>query len=82
MPATGRVRALNAALGEAGFEVAQGRTAPGILLQYLTPCLPRTSISKIVLPKSSWSATVTFRNSGRHDSSGNWSVAGSVVWVS
>jgi len=57
--------------GEAGFEVAQRAiTTPGILLQYPTPRLPRTSISKIVLPKSSSSTTVTSRNSRRHASSG------------
>ena len=45
--------------GEAGFEVAQRAiTTPGILLQYPTPRLPRTSISKIVLPKSSLTTVI------------------------
>ena len=48
---------------EAGFEVAQkGVTAPSIVLQYPTPRFPRTSISRIVLPKSSSSTIVTSRN--------------------
>ena len=57
--------------GEAGFEVAQ-RAAwhRAYSCKYPTPRLPRTSISKIVLPKSSSSATVTSRNSRRHASSG------------
>ena len=41
---------------------SKGLTAPGILLQYPTPRFPRTSISSIVLPKSSSSTTVTSQN--------------------
>jgi len=49
---------------------SQGRTAPGILLQYPTPRFPRSSIFKIVWPKFSSLTTVTSRNSRRHASSG------------
>ena len=66
----GRVHAINARRAEPASKSLKGPHCTGILLQYPTPRFPRTSMSRIVLPKSSSSTIVTSRNSRRHASSG------------